>query len=144
MEGPMIARTVAAVLVAASPLFAQVAGRGSLTVTVTTQNGGIRLPGASVTVTSADGSTLGSDVTDGEGRLTLSDVPPGVYQVRASLMGFDDVRTTQRVEGDHVASVTLDLPLSGVSEHVDVIGNAETAPPTIGETLSTKGVLESR
>ena len=140
----MIARTVAAMLVAASPLFAQVAGRGSLVVTVTTQNGSIRLPGASVTVTSLDGHTLASDVSDGEGRLTLSDVPPGVYEVRVSLMGFDDVRATVRVEGDRPAAVTIDLPLSGVSERVDVIGNAETAPPTIGETLSTKGVLESR
>ena len=49
-----------------------------------------------------------------------------------------------RIAAGEQATLELDLPLSGVVERVDVIGNAETAPPSIGETLSTKGVFESR
>src|SRR6185295_15365330 len=51
----------------------------------------------------------------------------------------NDVQTTVRIDGERQVSVAIDLPLTGVSERVDVIGNAETSPPTIGETLSTKG-----
>lgn len=131
-------------LLASCPLSAQVTGRGSFIVTVTSQNGSIRLPGVSITVTSLGGHTVATDISDGEGRLYVSDLPPGLYEVRASLMGFDDERATVRVEADREARVNLDLPLTGLTERVDVIGNAETAPPTIGETLSTKGVLESR
>lgn len=133
-----------AVWVVVSPLHAEGAGHGSLVVTVTTQRGSVRLPGASLVVASFDGHTLATEVSDGEGHLALADVAPGVYEVRASLMGFDDVRATVRVDADKTAAIAIDLPLLGVSERVDVIGNAETAPPTIGQTLSTKGVLESR
>ncbi|MES1259303.1 MAG: carboxypeptidase regulatory-like domain-containing protein, partial [Gemmatimonadota bacterium] len=116
--------------------------RGSLVVTVTTQ-GSVRLPGATVVVASPDGRVVTTDVSDGDGRLEVEAVV-GAYEVRASLSGFTDVRAMVRVDADRRATVEIDLPLAGVTERVDVIGNAETATPTIGQTLSTKGVLESR
>ena len=133
-----------ALLLAWSPLFAQVPGRGSFVVNVTAQNGSVRLPGTSITVASLDGHTVATDLSDADGRLRVADLPPGLYEVRASLMGFDEARATVRVEPGRQATVNLDLHLTGLAERVDVIGNAETAPPTIGETLSTKGVIESR
>ena len=123
---------------------AQVMARGGLIATVTTQNASVRLPGVAITVTSLDGRMIASDFSDGDGALRLSDLTPGLYQVRASLSGFNDVTMTVRVQAGGQAVVNMDLPVSGVSERVDVIGNAETAPPSIGQTLSTKGVLESR
>src|SRR5262249_20387030 len=72
------------------------------------------------------------------------DLPPGLYRVHASLDGFDAADSTVQVGAESNAKLKVDLRLSGVSQRVDVIGNAETAPPTIGESLSTKGVLESR
>jgi hypothetical protein len=125
-------------------VFAQVTSRGGLTATVTTQSGSVRLPGVALTVTSLEGRTIASDFSDGDGALRLTDLAPGLYRVRASLSGFDDVSVTVRVDANAQAAVNLDLPVSGVAERVDVIGNAETAPPSIGQTLSTKGVLESR
>ena len=136
--------TCLALLLASSPLVAQVSGRGSFIVNVTAQNGSVRLPGAGITVASLDGHTVATDISDADGRLHVGDLPAGVYEVRASLSGFDDARATVRVEPERQATVNLDLQLTGLAERVDVIGNAETAPPTIGETLSTKGVIESR
>ena len=127
-----------------SPAFAQTSARGSIDVTVTTQSGSILLPGVSVRVTSFDDHTIATAVSDGEGLTHVPDIPPGVYQVYASLAGFDEVKTTVKVDGEAPAKIAIDLRLSSFSEKVNVIGNAETAPPTIGEGLSTKGVLDSR
>ena len=132
------------VVAAAQPVSAQTtAGRGSFVATITAQNGSVRLPGVSLTVATPDGRVVITDISDGEGRLRV-ELPAGPYEVRASLAGFEEVRATVRIEAEQTAVVNLDLPLAGVTERVDVIGNAETAPPTIGETLSTKGMLDSR
>jgi hypothetical protein len=111
---------------------------------VTAQNGTLQLPGVTVTVSALDGRTVSTEVTGDAGVCKIADLPVGLYRVRASLEGFDDARGTIQVGPESPAKLTIDLRLSGVSQRVDVIGNAETAPPTIGESLSTKGVLESR
>src|SRR5947209_5153608 len=121
MKAARLICTLLATFGLVSPVRAQVAGRGSLTATVTTQNGSIRLPGASVTVTALDGRVVAFDVTDGEGQLRAV-VPVGVCAVEASLLGFNTVRTTVRIEAERPAAVGIDLPLTGVSERVDVIG----------------------
>jgi hypothetical protein len=116
----------------------------ALVVTVTTENGSIVLPGASVRVTSITGHTIATDVSDGQGLVRLDTLAPGVYQISAMLAGFQETRTTVKVEAQKPAQATLDLRLAGLTEEVNVIGNAETAPPSVGGGLSTRGVLESR
>lgn len=139
-----LAGTVFSVALGCATASAQVAPSGSLLVRVTAQNGGVLLPGVSVSVKSSDGRTDATEVSSGEGEVRLGALPAGLYRVRAILSGFDEVGKPVRVAAGEQTTVDLDMPLSGVVERVDVIGNAETAPPSIGETLSTRGVLQSR
>lgn len=118
--------------------------RTALIITITTENGSIVLPGATVRVASLDDHALLTEVSDGQGLVKVQTLAPGTYNVAAMLDGFIETRTTIRIEAEKTAQATLDLRLAGLKEEVNVIGNAETAPPTIGEGLSTKGMLESR
>ena len=127
-----------------APANAQVVSPGAIVVKVTAQSGSVQLPGVTVAIESSDHRVQDTGVSDEDGRVRLADLPPGLYQVRASLSGFDEVARPVRVVSRQDAVVELDLPLSGLVERVNVIGNAETATPTIGETLSTRGVLQSR
>ena len=128
-------------------LFAGVASgqvaSSSVTVTVMTQ-GPVMLPGVTVRVVSTDGRFDAVVVSDGDGHARFSNLAAGTYEVRASLSGFEDGTKVVQLSGTEDAVVELELPLSGIVERVDVIGNAETATPSIGETLSTRGVLQSR
>ncbi|MDR1989491.1 MAG: TonB-dependent receptor [Acidobacteriaceae bacterium] len=118
--------------------------KGSILVTVTTDSGSLRLPGATVRIAGVDDRAITAQVSDGEGLVSVDALAPGVYRLSALLDGFREVKATAKVEAGKAAQVSLDLPLAGLTAEVNVIGNAETAPPTIGAGLSTKGVLESR
>lgn len=116
----------------------------ALVIIVTAENGSIVLPGATVRVSSLDDHAMLTEVSDGQGIVKVATLAPGTYHIAASLAGFEESRTTVRIEAEKTAQTAIDLRLAGLTEEVNVIGNAETAPPTIGEGLSTKGVLESR
>lgn len=62
----------------------------------------------------------------------------------ASLSGFDDTRATVRVEAGSEAPARLDLPVSGISERVEVVATAENMQASIAEPLAPKAVLDSR
>ena len=117
---------------------------GALTITITTENGSIALPGATVRVATLDDHAIVIEVSDGHGLVRVPTLNAGTYNITASLGGFEESRKVVRVEAEKPSQATFDLRLTGLTEEVNVIGNAETAPPTIGEGLSTKGVLESR
>jgi hypothetical protein len=138
--GVFITLCVSAVAVAQAPS----QDRPALVITITTENGSIVLPGATVRVASLDGHAILTEVSDGQGLVNVPVLAPGTYNVAAVLDGFIETRATVRIEAEKTAQTTLDLRLAGLKEEVNVIGNAETAPPTIGEGLSTKGMLESR
>ena len=129
-----------------SPLTAaaQAQTTGTILVATTTQGGAIRLPGVVLTISRPDGPTIATQFSDEEGRCRFPSVAPGTYWVTATLSGFDDTRATVRVEAGVEAAARLDLPVSGISEHVEVIGRAENTQPTIAETLAPKAVLDSR
>jgi hypothetical protein len=112
-------------------------------VTVTTQNGTISLPGAALTLTDADGQPIATQVTDEQGQARFSMLPAGEYVVAGALAGFDAGRVTSRVQTAHEVTVRLDLPVSGVTEHVDVVGSGGQGRPTIATALAPKAVLDS-
>ncbi len=95
-------------------------------------------------VATLDNHAIVIEVSDGHGLVRVPTLNAGTYNITASLGGFEESRKVVRVEAEKPSQATFDLRLTGLTEEVNVIGNAETAPPTIGEGLSTKGVLESR
>src|SRR5262245_59641565 len=66
----------------------------SVTVTVSTQDGSVLLPGAVVTLTADDGRVLATESSDEQGRARFADLAPGKYFLGGSLEGFTGTRVT--------------------------------------------------
>ena len=98
-----------------------VARTGTIAGTVSTQNGSVRLPGAVVVLRGAADKELPQQVSDGEGRFTISDLPPGRYTLCAVLDGFQSVEASATVTAGATVTLTFDLPIASVTEHVDVV-----------------------
>lgn len=131
---PRVFVTLAACLLAAAPLaWAQETITGSLQGQVTdTQNLGV--PGATVTVTSEQGTR--TYTTDNNGRFYAPYLPPGTYTVRVELAGFRPVeqqnialRLGQRLD------LALVMTVGGVEENVQVLA----ASPVVDTSSTTTG-----
>jgi outer membrane receptor protein involved in Fe transport len=97
--------------------------RGAIEGTVRDAEGGV-LPGASVVATAASGQSFQS-TSDANGVYRFPSLPPGRYEVQASLTGF----TSAKVENVGLAlgqllSVDLALSVGGVTETVTVTAQA--------------------
>ena len=85
---------------------------------------GGRLPGVSITVTSATTAAVRHAVSDAEGLFALAGLPAGEYSVRAELQGFRPlVRSAVQLTVGEQASLTLVLT-AGAAEEVRVTGGA--------------------
>ncbi|HET6206355.1 MAG TPA: carboxypeptidase-like regulatory domain-containing protein, partial [Terracidiphilus sp.] len=88
-----------ALLVLCAPIFAQSAGTGALTGTLTDPSGA-SVPNAAVTLTNLDTNQTRTTTTSTDGNYKFSLLPPGPYRVRFSAMGF---KTAE------VSSVTINV-----------------------------------
>jgi hypothetical protein len=98
------------------------------------------VPGATVTVTSDEGSKM--HVTGGDGRFFAPYLTPGTYTVRVEFAGFSPIEQSNVLVqlGQRVTLVDLVLKPGGISEVVQV----EAAPPIIDTSSTTAGgVLSS-
>jgi Carboxypeptidase regulatory-like domain/TonB dependent receptor-like, beta-barrel len=131
-----IAAIVLLVCSGATPASAQET-TGTITGTVLDAQGGV-IPGATVTITGAQGVKTATTNTDG--RFSVPFLTPGTYSIKASLTGFTPVE-----QKNIILSVgqTLDLPFKlqpgGVSETVTVAAGT----PTIDTTSTTTGAVIS-
>ena len=79
-------------------------------------------------VTNADTSLTRTLVTDANGRYTAPDLPPGPYEVKATLPGFSTVvRSGIRLTVGRDAVVDLTLKLGQISDQITVIGILDRA-----------------
>src|SRR5262245_59971219 len=94
--------------------------------TVTDETGGM-LPGVSVVVTNTGTSLTRTLVTDASGRYAAPNLPPGAYEIKASLEGFGTVlgRGVTLTVGRE-AVVDLTLKLGQMSSEMTVVGEAPT------------------
>jgi hypothetical protein len=98
---------------------------GSITGTVTDAQRAA-LPGVAVTATNTGTNLKLEAVTDGTGSFTFRNLPPGTYDLSATLTGFKELRQTGlAVTAGNPIRVDLRLELGGISETVNV--NAEAA-----------------
>ncbi len=110
----------------------QVSGAGTITGTLTDQNGAV-IPGATVVVKNVDSGTSQTLVSNAAGIYLAQFLQPGHYEVDATKSGFAKVmRENLTVQVGQVVSVDLALPLQTTTETVTV-----TAEQSIVDTEKT-------
>ena len=129
----------------APSLFAQSAGTGALTGTVSDPGGGV-VPRASVTLVSADTNQTRTALTGADGVYKFSLIPPGSYRVRFSAAGFRTaeigavtVNVTETPVLDRVLEVGAQAEQITVDAQVETL---QTATSTLGTTVGTRTVTE--
>ena len=105
---------------------------GKLSGTVTDQSNGEPLPGVNVVVV---GTTMGA-ATDINGNYFIVNVPPGLYSVRATMMGFTTVTVTDvKVSIDQTTQINFTMAQRVIAgEEVTVV--AEKPPVELDLTAS--------
>jgi len=96
---------------------------GSVTGTVHDPQGAA-LPGVTVTATNTGTALKLETVSDAAGNYTFRNMPPGSYDIAATLTGFKELRQTGlAVTAGNPIRLNLTLELGGVAETVDVIAD---------------------
>ncbi len=108
---------------------AQAAPAGVIEGAVTTQSRTVPLAGAVVTLRSGD-HDVATLLADADGRFRFQHVPDGRFQVVASLDGFTTTTVQAVVSGQQTVEVSLDLPITSMTEHVEVVAPITVVPAT--------------
>jgi len=128
----LISMLVLSILVV-SGLYAQTSTSGAITGRVTDNSAG--LPGATVEVKSSGQMGSRTEITDSNGEFRFSLLPPGVYNLTASLSGFSGVRQ-DNIQVGLGRTVSLDVKMNAqLSEQITVTG----AAPVVDVTSATQG-----
>jgi Carboxypeptidase regulatory-like domain len=96
------------------------------------------IPGITVTVTEKDTGRLQSVVTSTDGSFSLTNLPPGRYELRVTAPNFRKVVLADLIlETDNTRRVAIVLPVGDISETV----MAKDSPTLINTDTSDKGEL---
>ena len=114
---------------------------GSFRGTVTDQSGAA-VPGARVQITNTGTGVSLEAVTNGSGEYVVPSVPPGVYNIRLSMQGFETLES-QGVTLLVNQNATLDLTMKpgSITEQVTVTSQAalaNTTDSTVGTVIGTE------
>ena len=97
------------------------------------------IPGATIDAKNVDTGAEFGTLTDEKGVFSLPSMPPGVYEVTTSLMGFKtNVIPDVRLNVAAVATLKVTLEIGGLEEVVTVTGGAEivqTQSSTVSVTI---------
>jgi hypothetical protein len=91
-----------------------------------TTDGKAALPGVTVTVASPAMQGVRTTVTGDSGDYIFTFLPPGEYQVKFELQGFETIETTVRINGAQTQRLDATMPQAKVAEKVTVTGVADT------------------
>ncbi len=113
---------------------------------VVTDASGAAVAGASVEATNRGTGQVRGATSGSDGFYTVPLLPPGLYDVKASLQGFSVlVRQGIRVNVAETARVNLGLAVGNLTEDVTVVGDAplvETGNATLGIVIDEKKVVD--
>ncbi len=118
--------------------FAQAGSTSSITGIVVDSGGGV-IPGATVVVTNASGTSV-TVITNGEGAFSAPSLPAGTYKVTVTLQGFKTaVVDAVRVAPGTPTTLKPVLEVGALSETITVASSAElvnTQTATVSSTLN--------
>jgi hypothetical protein len=127
---------------ASATAFAQ-AGRGSISGRVTDPTGAIAR-GAKVTLLNHANGVQQHSVTNAEGLYTFVSLDPGLYEVTASLQGFETVaQDNVNVTVDQMSTVNIALRVGAVTDTVTVsqgVDLMESSNSTVGQLISAETI----
>jgi hypothetical protein len=136
---------VASLTISGQPLLAQSSGTGALTGTLTDPSGAV-VPNVTVTLTNNDTGQVRTLVTGADGTYRFSLIPPGMYKVRFTAIGFkvaEAPSVTVNVSETPVLNQTLEVGQQ--AESVVVQAEAvvlQTADSTLGNVVSGNSITE--
>ncbi|HYN01976.1 MAG TPA: carboxypeptidase-like regulatory domain-containing protein, partial [Vicinamibacteria bacterium] len=138
-----LALAIVAALFAPLPASAQTL-YGSITGTVTDPQGA-PIPGVTVTAANTGTGLSVSAVTDAKGSYTFRNLPPGAYDLNASLEGFRALNQTGlRVSAGNPVRVDLKLEVGTLAETVNVVSETtllQTERADLSTELSSKAIV---
>ena len=140
-----IARALLLVLLIITGIGSSNAQLASATIngTVRDQSGAV-IPDATIDVRNQDTGLVRTTTTNASGTYGLSQIPPGIYTIEASLKGFSSSRRENvTLSVSQSSAFDFTLTLGSTVSTVEVQASAvslETATTTIGNTLSTETV----
>jgi hypothetical protein len=109
----------------AATAFAQGVQTGTIRGTVKDQQS-LAVPGVTVTATSPALQGSRSVVTDGQGQFTINALPPGLYTIKYTLSGFNDVTRTVSLPLGIIIEQNAVIQPAGVAESVQVTATLPT------------------
>ena len=132
-------------LLLASPLMAQTATTASMSGRITDAQGSV-VPGATVTLTDRATTQARTGVSDPQGRYAFFTLPPGVYDLSATLEGFKTATVTGIVvEATRPVVQDVGLELGGLAEQVTVSATSETLvikrDSSVGNTIERERLM---
>jgi hypothetical protein len=120
----LLTAIVLAVLSVCSPAFAQTAASGNVEGVVTDTTGAV-LPGVTVVVRNTATNATREAVSDDAGRYRANALQPGVYEVTATLGGFQSATFGNlQVQVGQTLAVDVRMRAAGVTETVTVTGES--------------------
>ncbi len=135
----------AGILLGLLPARAHAQATGTISGVVSDASGAV-VPGASVEATNRGTGQVRGATSGSDGFYTLPLLPPGLYDVKASLQGFTTlVRQGIRVNVAETARVNLGLTMGSLTEDVTVVGDAplvETGNATLGIVIDEKKIVD--
>ena len=135
---------VAAICLSISPIVCAQAPAdpsGVIVGTVSTEDGTVKLPGATIVVRSASGQQVAMQSSDGEGRFSITNLEPARYTVSVTMDGFQASESSVVVAAGAAASLVVDLRIAIFQERVDV--TAQSPVSTTGSLAATTTVTNA-
>src|SRR5258708_6211569 len=137
-----VAYVVSAILVLSLAGFAQTAGQ--VTGLVTDPSGSV-VVGATVTITNSQTNVARTTTTNSAGNYTFPALQPGVYYVKAELLGFrSEIRERVELQVEQIARIDFRLQVGAVTETVEVSGGAPlltTESATVGTVIDNDRIV---
>ena len=116
---------------------------GSLVGNVTDQNGAV-VQGATVTITNKGTSQMREATTNSDGEYTITNVLPGVYDLKVSRQGFNtSTQTDLNITANNALRVDIAMKIGNVSDVVSVTADAtvlQTESATVKSEISGKEI----